>query len=364
MDLSKFAPAPVDGEARPNSRLLHASPSGTSEASPGLLGPLSVRVPAEAGSVKAQRHLSPSSLPVADRSPVRTPCADAPCLEPLPGPDAQFGRPIRTLGLDGPLARPVRSTETDAVLPRVPESGQATTSPSQNPPSDLQSGSPLEPPSGIPRYPPTSDSEPFDSPEEEDLEIDPAVDPLQEQAPPRSQTMAEWEAAVRFIQPREPVVEDAALQRQKVFDLLERIRNVDLRSDPSSQAEAESILTALPDTLQNPEQFVAGSFTACYPAWAALLEKSKRKSAKTVLGWLRNGVKPQFVGTADAKEKKRDLVVGMLKRRVPAAEIPSHAFGGLAPFRRFPEPQVVLQQLGLFIRRGHQADWLGSRVGG
>lgn len=53
-----------------------------------------------------------------------------------------------------------------------------------------------------------------------------------------------------------------------------------------------------------------------------MLEKLKRKSAKTVLSWLQKGVKPQSLGTADAKESKRALVVGMLKRQIPAADIP------------------------------------------
>jgi hypothetical protein len=41
-----------------------------------------------------------------------------------------------------------------------------------------------------------------------------------------------------------------------------------------------------------------------------------------VLGWLRHGVKPQFIGTHEAKEAKRKIVVGMLKKKVPAESIP------------------------------------------
>lgn len=163
---------------------------------------------------------------------------------------------------------------------------------------------------------------------DEGFEIDPESDPLQSAG---SLSEAEWEESVRKILPRKPIVEDPQLQRQKVTDLLERIRNVSVQSDPASLSEAESLLLSLPNLLRDPDQFVAGAFTSCHAAWTTLLENSKRKSAKTVLAWLKNGVKPQFVGTADAKDSKRALVIGMLKRQgIPEAEIP-HMLSGDRP---------------------------------
>lgn len=159
------------------------------------------------------------------------------------------------------------------------------------------------------------------------LEIDPRIDPLQKV---ESFSVAEWDKSVCLIQPRPPLSVDSVQLRQTVTDLLARIRDVNLRSDPSSQAEAESILAALPSLLRDPKNFVAGSFTACHAAWAALLEKSKRKSARTVLGWLKAGVKTQFVGTSEAKPSKRALVIGLLKRQMPAAQIP-HMLSGTFP---------------------------------
>lgn len=103
-----------------------------------------------------------------------------------------------------------------------------------------------------------------------------------------------------------------------------------LRTDPSSLPEAEALLASLPSLLRNPDQLVAGSFTSCHTAWEALLGKSNRKSAKSVLSWLKHGVKPQFVGTHEAKESKRNLVVEMLKRQVPADQIP-HLLSGNTP---------------------------------
>jgi hypothetical protein len=137
-----------------------------------------------------------------------------------------------------------------------------------------------------------------DSVSEDGQEIEPRIDPLQKTAPV---FVADWERTVRLITPQPPLTVDSDQLRQTVTDLLARIKDVDLRSSPESRAEAESLLASLPSLLRDPENFVAGTFTACHAAWAALLEKAKRKSARTVLGWLRAGVKTQFVGTAGAK---------------------------------------------------------------
>lgn len=93
--------------------------------------------------------------------------------------------------------------------------------------------------------------------------------------------------------------------------------------------EAERLLQNLPSVLRDPETFVSGSFSRYFPAWRELLSRSNRKSSRQVLGWLRAGVKPTFVGTQDAKASKRDLVVGMLKRVAPAAQIPELLSGNL-----------------------------------
>jgi hypothetical protein len=165
--------------------------------------------------------------------------------------------------------------------------------------------------------------EPETEPPDEDEELDPRMDPLQKPGPI---SLSEWEATVRLIRPRPPLSVNNVQLRHMVTELMARIREVDLRSDPSRQAEAERILAALPSLLRDPKNFVAGTFTACHAVWAALLEGSKRKSARTVLGW----GKTRFVGTAEAKPSKRDLVIGMLKRQVPESQIP-HMLSGTLP---------------------------------
>jgi hypothetical protein len=137
---------------------------------------------------------------------------------------------------------------------------------------------PSQAPSGNPSFP---DEEELSS--EDDLEIDPRTDPLHSTS---LSSVADWEVEVQKIIPRQPMFEDPVEQEKRVRTLLEKSQNVDLRLDPTSQAEAEALLASLPHVLRDPEQFVAGSFTSCHAAWSALLEKSNRKSSKTVLGWL------------------------------------------------------------------------------
>jgi hypothetical protein len=241
----------------------------------------------------------------------------APLAALAPGestPDATMEVSSPLAGDSCPSAPCLLSSEAGDSEP--PSSAQSVPLPGLSPPESIQ---PALEDGGDPPIP--NEEELFLG---DDLEIDPQTHPLQSTGP---SSVAEWEIAVRKIVPRQPIFEDPVEQVTRVRTLLARIQNVNLRSDPASRAEAESLLASLPDVLRNPEQFVAGSFTSCHAAWSALLENSNRKSLKTVLGWLKSGVKPQFVGTAEAKAKNRDLVVGMLKRQMPAEEIPGMLAG-------------------------------------
>jgi hypothetical protein len=46
------------------------------------------------------------------------------------------------------------------------------------------------------------------------------------------------------------------------------------------------------------KDFVAGSFGRHIAAWEELLAGSNRPASKTVLSWLKNGIKPSFAGTS------------------------------------------------------------------
>jgi hypothetical protein len=279
------------------------------------------------------RLASPLQAPVSGSDPSQSSDVGRLNSDTFSSPDV---RPDSRLEQLGPKLTPFRSPfrfpsqPVSPVQALKPDPQEQIQRPNLSAPPLVAPGDPVKtsgPSTPASELPTPSGAEPQKSPDEE-FEIDLEVDPLQNETP---MLVADWEAAVRLIKPREPVVEDSAVQRQKVIELLERIKNVDIRSDPSSQAEAEAILSSLPDILRNVDHFVVGSFTSCYAAWATLFKKSERRSAKTVLGWLKNGVKPQFVGTADAKEKKRTQVIGMLKRQVPTSEIP-HMLSGDRPY--------------------------------
>jgi hypothetical protein len=88
------------------------------------------------------------------------------------------------------------------------------------------------------------------SEDEGDMEIDPRSDPIQA---PGSISVAEWEVSVQQIVPRPSLAVDPEQVKQTVIDLMSRIRDVDLRSDPSRLAEAEALLASLPSLLRDPE---------------------------------------------------------------------------------------------------------------
>jgi hypothetical protein len=57
------------------------------------------------------------------------------------------------------------------------------------------------------------------------------------------------------------------------------------------------------------------------------LKGAKKKSAKTILGWIRRGFKPKFSGTKGAKPAKTKIVVAMLRKVVRSERIPEMLSG-------------------------------------
>jgi hypothetical protein len=148
-----------------------------------------------------------------------------------------------------------------------------------------------------------------------ELESDPLEnDPLGEPGP-------EWEAAIRATQVRKVQVPSADEQRAKICQV---INILEAEAEEPSAAQVEeleqwlwNIQTIIPDH----NSFSASSFSLYYPAWHELLKDSGRKSARIVLGWIKNGFRPRFVGTAAAKPAKRKVVVEMLRKVMPAERI-------------------------------------------
>lgn len=84
------------------------------------------------------------------------------------------------------------------------------------------------------------------------------------------------------------------------------------------------------------EGFVAGSFGRHLHVWEELLKDSTRPASKTVLSWLRNGIKPSFVGTAQCDPKKLERVRLMLRRTIGEAKVEEWLSGEVPHPVQFP----------------------------
>jgi hypothetical protein len=73
----------------------------------------------------------------------------------------------------------------------------------------------------------------------------------------------------------------------------------------------------------DPKQFVAGSFNRHLLEWEELLKDPSRESSQKVLKILRNGVKPQFVGTRETEPRKLEQIWAMPKRVVAPGRVES-----------------------------------------
>jgi hypothetical protein len=148
----------------------------------------------------------------------------------------------------------------------------------------------------------------------------------------------------QFI-PRTPekAPEDSTL-RQQIRDLLDEIE----RGPPKSDLEEhEELLTAWLRTVEEKihpvDRFVAGSFGRHVAAWEEVLSQSDRPSSRSVLSWIRHGVKPSFAGTTGCEPKKFERVKRMLKRVVGESRI-DEWLGGQVPHPvEFPNHRSFLE---------------------
>lgn len=160
----------------------------------------------------------------------------------------------------------------------------------------------------------------------------------------------EWERMIQSIKPRQPDFPSAELQRARVRELLNILDHEPAEPSAQQEKEAHDWLTNIETLIPSHEKFVASGFSACYPAWHELLKGSRRKSAKMVLSWIKNGFRPKFVGTCDAKPAKRKIVISMLSKIVPAKEIPKLLTG------RFPHQVEFKNHQSLFRKWEFSSD--------
>lgn len=124
------------------------------------------------------------------------------------------------------------------------------------------------------------------------------------------------------FKPREPAVPDDNSLRQELRELL-----AELEAGPPDSDVEENVkrltewLQSVQDKVHPPGEFVAGSFGRHVAAWEELLSDSSRPASKTVLAWLKNGIKPSFAGTAECDVKKLDRVRQMLRRVIGESRV-------------------------------------------
>jgi hypothetical protein len=160
----------------------------------------------------------------------------------------------------------------------------------------------------------------IESLESDDSEqIDWEDDPLE--AREKTEEPSEWDHAfiAKFI-PQKPCPPDDGRLRKELRELLSEM---EAGLPEGDRDELEEKLTKWLQWLQPVEdnvhpvaEFVAGSFGRHVAAWKELLGESSRPASRSVLTWIRNGVKPSFIGTAECDPKKLDRVKRMLRRVV------------------------------------------------
>lgn len=145
-------------------------------------------------------------------------------------------------------------------------------------------------------------------------QIDISCDPLA----PTSKTRptAEWEEEMKMIRPRELETPSELEQVERIRTLLNRIESETGEPDERELSALIQEVENLSGVIPNHETFVAGSFQRYYHSWKQLIGNSNRKSAKSILSWIRKGYRPRFEGTQNAKTEKLKIVRTMLSKVV------------------------------------------------
>jgi hypothetical protein len=151
-----------------------------------------------------------------------------------------------------------------------------------------------------------------EGPCEPEPDIDLAFEPLsaaESEAPNK-----EWGDMIRSIQVRKPNVPSEQEMRTRMRWLLNLLNAEKEEPNEEQVRQAASWLEDIQSWIPNHEEFVASNFSSFYPAWHELLKGANRKSAKTVLSWIKKGFKPRFAGIGQAKHSKKEIVVAMLRK--------------------------------------------------
>jgi hypothetical protein len=91
------------------------------------------------------------------------------------------------------------------------------------------------------------------------------------------------------------------------------------------------------------ERFVAGSFGRHVAAWEELLSQLDRPSSRSVLSWIRYGIKPSFARTEGCEPKKLERVRKMLRRVVGESRVDEWLKGQVPHPVEFPNHRSFLE---------------------
>lgn len=176
----------------------------------------------------------------------------------------------------------------------------------------------VEAPSG----PPSAEVEPkhlFQDASSEPLtdnahEIDWENNPLETRAAHEEPTGWTHAFFARFV-PRKPTTPDDSSLREQLRELLREMEAGPPKLNREEVGESlEEWLRSIQDKVHPVEEVVVGSFGRHVAAWEELLKDSTRPTSRSVLLWIRQGIKPAFGGTVDCEAKKLDRIRRMLKR--------------------------------------------------
>lgn len=151
------------------------------------------------------------------------------------------------------------------------------------------------------------------------IEIDTEEDPP-EVPPEQMLRPCNYETLSR-LQVRKSVHEPESELRAGVRNVLNAMSQPPESFGGQTKAENERFLDSIKDHVRNADEFVAGTFGNASAAWEELLQESKRQSSKTVLKWIKEGVKPVFEGVANCEPAKLNKVRGLLRHSVPSGRV-------------------------------------------
>jgi hypothetical protein len=201
----------------------------------------------------------------------------------------------------------------------------------------------------------------LDQPEDEaiepEIELDPEFDPI---VPSPTHPDVDWKGQIRSVEVRKPKIPSPEEQKDRISWILGLLDSEKPEPEPWQVEESLNWLSNLESLIPDHNDFVASSFHHFFPAWKELLRGVNRKSARSVLSWLKSGFKPKFAGTEQAKSSKREIVESMLKRVVKPNEIPRMLSGRFCPHSRISESSVALYELELQHGSDIQVSAMGS----